>query len=346
MNWLSKLQPAEKNPVEVAHTSLRKLSEQGIGIPAQVASPIIEVHKAGDLRKVDPELEQRFLTAYGILNSKIKPVEDAKSHYRRSFYTILTILFLLQLYYSASLAVQARLIEVGSGLQAATSEAAVAGAPAAANARLKGLQQEQNTYLYLTRYLMQIPITVAGYVLANNSTAVIDKPEVVAAIQLDLATSFIGKFLLPVLYGMLGAVAFVLRRLSDETQAPALLRDPRNRYSLRVPIGALSGLAAGWLLQPAAGTVASSLSPFAIAFVAGYSAELVFTAMDRIVSAFTSPQVMSETADIRGVTREPKTGDRILRSDAEARPAEGDRSAYSTTEIDEMSSRAQANRDA
>ncbi|RXH28940.1 hypothetical protein XH99_14125 [Bradyrhizobium nanningense] len=116
----------------------------------------------------------------------------------------------------------------------------------------------------------------------------INRPEIVAQVELDLATSFAGGFLLPLLYGMLGAIAFVLRRLSDETLS-GVARTLKRRYSLRVPIGALSGLAAGWLLQPATGSVTASLSPFALAFVAGYSADLVFAAMDRIVAAFSAP---------------------------------------------------------
>ena len=85
-----------------------------------------------------------------------------------------------------------------------------------------------------------------------------------------------------------GRLDDLARRLSDETLSGEA-RTLKGRYSLRVPIGALSGLAAGWLLQPATGSVTASLSPFALAFVAGYSADLVFAAMDRIVAAFSGP---------------------------------------------------------
>jgi hypothetical protein len=292
--WPAKIAPTKSDPLDTARTSLRELSELGIDIPAHISAPIIEAVKLGDLTNAPPELQAQFWAAYGTLNSKIKSPEEAKRYYRRFFYGILSALLLLQLYYSASINVQKGLIDVGTKIEAALA------APAAETATEKWLEkkaeldQKQKTYLNATEYLMGIPKKFGGLLtfigLGTGVQSSKNRPETVAQVELDLATSFAGGFLLPLLYGMLGAIAFVMRRLSDETLSGEA-RTLKRRYSLRVPIGALSGLAAGWLLQPSAGSVTSSLSPFALAFVAGYSADLVFAAMDRIVAAFSAPAV-------------------------------------------------------
>ncbi|WP_426409475.1 hypothetical protein [Bradyrhizobium ganzhouense] len=335
----------QQNPIETARASLRTLSERGVRIPNEVAAPIIRAQKVGDLKNADPELERSFWSAYGTLNSRIKPREDAKTYYRHFFYVILASLLLLQLYHSASITVQARLIDTGKALQALDSPAgASAEVIAKAAAKRSDLEKEQGAYLHLTRYLMAGPAVLAKLVSFGTATPIGLREDAVARVELELATSFVGGFLLPVLYGMLGAIAFVLRRLSDDWAGREVSRDLRNRYSLRVPIGALSGLAAGWLLQPTAATVVSSLSPFALAFVAGYSAELVFAAMDRIVGAFTSK---AAPEDGRNADAPPaRAEDAVLEEPDPAEPA-------STPAVDNFgaplttapSSRAQANLD-
>jgi len=89
------------------------------------------------------------------------------------------------------------------------------------------------------------------------------------------------------LYGLLGACAFVLRKLSDETDQLTYAYDARARYTLRLNIGLLAGLAVGWFTKPTDPSVAS-LSPFALAFVAGYGNELFFVFLDKFVHAFVS----------------------------------------------------------
>ena len=51
----------------------------------------------------------------------------------------------------------------------------------------------------------------------------------------------------------------------------------------------LAGFSVGWLLRVDEGVIPTGFaanSPLALAFVAGYSLELVFTAMDRLIGAF------------------------------------------------------------
>ncbi|MCS7020016.1 MAG: hypothetical protein RMJ87_13080 [Cytophagales bacterium] len=103
----------------------------------------------------------------------------------------------------------------------------------------------------------------------------------------------VNMYLLPLLYGMMGACAYVLRELSKEVQNMTYSSDDSVNYNLRIQLGALSGLIVGWFLTPVGGTADSLFSvyilgPFALSFLAGYSIELVFSAMDRFIAAFSN----------------------------------------------------------
>ncbi|MFB6418597.1 hypothetical protein [Bradyrhizobium tunisiense] len=323
--WPVKTTTTKPGPLEAARVSIRELSELGIDIPSHIASPIIEVQRLGDLKDAPPELQQQFWTAYGTLNSKIKSPEEAKRYYRRFFYAILSALLLLQLYYSSFITVQKGLLDVSSKIEAAEIAPAADGRADKADAKKNDLYEKRKTYLNATEYLMGIPRKFGGLLAViglGSGPQTINRPEVVAQVELDLATSFAGSFLLPLLYGMLGAIAFVLRRLSDETLSGEA-RTLKRRYSLRVPIGALSGLAAGWLLQPASGSVTASLSPFALAFVAGYSADLVFAAMDRIVAAFSAPPSAPAAPQPDPPPPDQPKADPANQDDAQPDPAQG-----------------------
>ncbi|PPQ19237.1 hypothetical protein CV770_11225 [Bradyrhizobium sp. AC87j1] len=366
--WPSKTAAVTAGPVETAHASMRKLSERGVEIPSHISTPITAVQTTSSLVQSSAETQSRFWAAYSALNSRIKSPEEARDHYRRFFYVILAALLLLQLYYSAFLSVQKGLLEVNKSIEAAEVAAIVAAtapAPAVtptpaptgvATAKNEGLVGKRQTYLHAADYLMGIPRKMAGFLgiigLGSGDNNSNDKAEVVAQVQLDLATSFVGGFLLPVLYGMLGAIAFVLRRLSDETSFVEEATVLKRKFSLRVPIGALSGLAAGWLLQPSTGaSVTASLSPFALAFVAGYSADLVFTALDRIVAAFTGPPSTQTPPIATPPERSPSPSEPV---NNEARPSNDARPQANPDPIGDppsarevtMSSRAQANQDA
>ena len=51
----------------------------------------------------------------------------------------------------------------------------------------------------------------------------------------------------------------------------------------------VAGLAVGWFFQPqGGGKTIASLTPFALSYLAGYSVDVLFTAMDKLVEAFGS----------------------------------------------------------
>jgi len=115
------------------------------------------------------------------------------------------------------------------------------------------------------------------------------------ALQLmaELRQKRTGEIEIPLLLGLLGAYSYVLRRMSLDIQNRTFAPGSSLHHVVRLSLGALAGLASGWLLQPESINLArSALSPYmaawALAFVAGYSIELVFTLLDRLVSAFSS----------------------------------------------------------
>jgi len=93
-------------------------------------------------------------------------------------------------------------------------------------------------------------------------------------------------YILPLLYGLLGACAFVLRTISARIKTVTYTPVSKIGYRLRIELGVLAGLAFGWFAKPETTSSFVSLSPFALAFLAGYSVELLFFAMDKFVSAF------------------------------------------------------------
>ena len=121
---------------------------------------------------------------------------------------------------------------------------------------------------------------------ADTDATVVMSVQVLAVLQ---------GYLLPLLYGWIGAAAYALRSLAREARERLYRRENDTAYTLRIFLGALAGLAIGWFLRPEDVSGFKALSPFALAFVAGYSVDLLFTFLDKIVNAFSAPQNVSVT---------------------------------------------------
>lgn len=109
------------------------------------------------------------------------------------------------------------------------------------------------------------------------------------------ATRVIGSFVfavlqsyvLPLFYGCLGALTYVLRELIEETRNRTFRKESRMAYAVRVVLGIVAGLAIGWFFSGGTIKVESfSITPAALSFVAGYSVEILFSIMDKINDAF------------------------------------------------------------
>jgi len=129
-------------------------------------------------------------------------------------------------------------------------------------------------------------------------------PTYIALNESEQILRVISEFILPLLYGLLGACVYVLRDLTNAISSVTFSKSTMINYSLRLIMGPLVGIAIGLFLgTPAANlTDASnlvdnpvmtvipptipSLGTMALAFLAGYSVEVLFSALDTLIGAF------------------------------------------------------------
>ena len=92
--------------------------------------------------------------------------------------------------------------------------------------------------------------------------------------------------LLPILYGALGSTAYFLRILIPHIRNRTFNKKHAGSLSVRICLGMLSGFAIQWFLindQQQTQIFERSLSTSALAFLAGYSVDLLFDIMDRFI---------------------------------------------------------------
>jgi hypothetical protein len=105
------------------------------------------------------------------------------------------------------------------------------------------------------------------------------------------ALTVLGNYIMPILYGLLGSAAFVLRRYYDRLAANVLSPRDLRANSIRLGLGVLMGGCIGLVYSGSAAAqttgilgAAATLSTAAIAFLAGYGVEGVFKALDCLIS--------------------------------------------------------------
>lgn len=117
----------------------------------------------------------------------------------------------------------------------------------------------------------------------------------------------ISVYFLPILYGLLGASFYVLRQLPKDIENLTFSMNSHIDYSLRITQGPLAGIMASFFFTEAPSKLYSltsntsafatiklgssslaNFSPLAIAFLAGYSVELIFYVIDKIISTVTT----------------------------------------------------------
>ncbi|MBI4189976.1 MAG: hypothetical protein HY525_05500 [Betaproteobacteria bacterium] len=110
----------------------------------------------------------------------------------------------------------------------------------------------------------------------------------------QIALTALLKYILPILYGALGASAYIVRTLATEIREHTYSVGSNVRFQLRFYLGAMAGFAIAWFTSDTksaeAAGILQPLSPLAVAFLAGYSVELLFSLLDRIVVALSSAE--------------------------------------------------------
>lgn len=237
------------------------------------------------------------------MRSSIEPSTRARRRYRWVFYCALVLLLGVQLYYVFGSSVHSEATRLEKEYLDVQAQRIAAQdpdnkTPPAVPVEILG-QQEGVIWGELSAHndLSEILIDVWSYpfsaFLANYEPGgaqdewakYIETKSSLATLKVIL--DFLAAYVLPALYGLLGACAFVLRKLSHEVGELQFASTREAQYSLRLNIGVLAGLAVGWFIKPdQEASVLANLSPLALAFVAGYASDLLFAALDRIVQAF------------------------------------------------------------
>lgn len=98
------------------------------------------------------------------------------------------------------------------------------------------------------------------------------------------ATQVLGLYILPLLYGSLGAVLWVVQKLREDDSAKAVLR---LKPGSRIVTGMVAGPMIGMFISPEfLSSLAFQATPFLIAFIGGYSTDVFFALIDRVLSGF------------------------------------------------------------
>jgi hypothetical protein len=110
--------------------------------------------------------------------------------------------------------------------------------------------------------------------------------------------TIVAVLVLPVLYGALGTCAFVLRTVYAEMVERSFDGRRTGEFMVRIFLGMLSGVSLQWLLVREGQAIPGGVTPAVLAFLGGYGVELLFAAIDRILSTVITA--------LRGERRRPK----------------------------------------
>jgi hypothetical protein len=342
--------PAQPDPaaaremrVSKAYELLWRANKKTISVPPDIVAAIVAAHK--DISNCPDEFNEiRFWDAYGELKSRIYFAPRTRNVYRLVLYFVLVVLLLSQIFYIAGDHVRSKVTDYDKQISELERR------PDASEQKpsIDNLKKERTAYCQLGRDLIEIAGTVTYLPLRplgfhrffsvdrneRNLTAT-NEVDLITRSKLDTILVFFSSYWLPMLYGLLGACAFVLRQLCHGKDKLAYAHAARVHHSQRLNIGLLAGLAVGWFIKPGAGDASLvSLSPLALAFIAGYGSDLFFVALDKIVQAFAAAP--AGQADRKHDENEKpggqKTGEHATQPSAGARPSSSIQTEKNTVE--------------
>ncbi|MEO7496964.1 MAG: hypothetical protein ABIT83_03950 [Massilia sp.] len=117
-------------------------------------------------------------------------------------------------------------------------------------------------------------------------------------VQSKMIVANVGAYLIPMLMGVLGALTFILRSLSQSLREHTYMPVSVSVYIVRICLGAIAGVFGGLLATAGDPTFKTlNLPPLFVPFVFGYGIEILFALLDRVVRTFTQP----ESGPARGV---------------------------------------------
>ncbi len=159
--------------------------------------------------------------------------------------------------------------------------------------------------------------TYAQATLKRDESMIVDElkivviPTYLALNESEQVLRLISEFVLPLLYGLLGSCAYVLRDLTRSIGSVTFSKATMINYNLRLIMGPLVGIAVGLFFGtpalsfvgetgsavnatlPASTSSITSLGTVGFAFLAGYSVEVLFSALETLVNAFGNKSQLS-----------------------------------------------------
>lgn len=100
--------------------------------------------------------------------------------------------------------------------------------------------------------------------------------------------TLLGAFVLPITWSFLGAALYVSRALADDIRAMAYAPERAILHRSRYYMGMVAGFIAAKLFPTSTGISEGAVSTFAVALLVGYSVEVLFALLDRLISAFST----------------------------------------------------------
>jgi hypothetical protein len=134
---------------------------------------------------------------------------------------------------------------------------------------------------------------------ADERTAVYQYVRYFAQNVLEDVSLFYGAItscILPALYALLGTYAYLLRSFQEQVKARTFTPSAAH-YAARFLIAAIVGAVVG-LFNNFTITQGASISPLAIAFLAGYSVDVFFSFLDGLIEAFTKTKGSASSPSI------------------------------------------------
>jgi hypothetical protein len=97
--------------------------------------------------------------------------------------------------------------------------------------------------------------------------------------------ALISTYLLPVFAALLGVTVFILRTASADIKALSFRAYESGTYSNRLALGVVGGIAISWFAVTDKTGIVGSITPAALAFLVGYSVEVLYNVLDALVKA-------------------------------------------------------------
>jgi hypothetical protein len=167
-------------------------------------------------------------------------------------------------------------VEGDRQLQISTNDAAVAGLVMARRREIQELASVNDRLLFWLTFGLA----------PGNKDAVVASPYNVARISIQRnINAVLSGYLLPTIAAILGVTVFFMRAASTRIQQLSFRSNDASVYWHRLILGVVGGIAISWFTVTDKTGVLSSIAPGALAFLVGYSVEVLYNILDSLVKA-------------------------------------------------------------